>query len=237
MMNLNRQRYIAIAGTGILVGVAFVFGFLGSKQWQGSCAHLVKEPANVSLLKKDVRAYRASGAWDTAIVCEVEKAKALLRNYTVKSGEKIAVVFDIDETALSNWAFIDICDFGYNHDKYKVWENSGKDTAIKPIQELYLVAREKGFATFFITGRRENQRAATEGNLRNVGFEVWENVFCKPMDYHGEHAKDFKSKWRAHIVSLGYKIVLNIGDQQSDLDGDPHAIYDIKIANAAYFIP
>jgi predicted secreted acid phosphatase len=189
------------------------------------------------LSKKAVRAYRASGAWDQAIVCQVEHLKNLIRDYKITPGEKPAAVFDVDETALSNWEFIEITDFGYNHGGYKLWENSSRDSAIKPIQELYVLAREKGIAIFFISGRREAQRAAVELNLRNVGFDEWEGVFLKPMDYYGGHAMEFKSKWRAHIQSMGFKIIFNIGDQQSDLDGDPHAIYDVKITNPAYFIP
>jgi predicted secreted acid phosphatase len=231
------KRSTIITSAGVLGAAALVFLFFGLGPWYGPCAHLEKEPVNVSLAKNAVRKYRASGDWDAAIICEVERSKKLLMDYKPAAGEKPAVVFDVDDTALSNWKFIDISDFGYHHGRYKVWENSARDSAIKPVQELYVLAREKGFAIFFITGRREVQRDPMERNLRDVGFAEWEGVFLKPMDYHGGHAKDFKSKWRAHIEGMGYKIVLNIGDQQSDLDGNPHAVYDIKIANPAYFIP
>jgi predicted secreted acid phosphatase len=230
------KRYIIATGAGVLVGAALVFMFFGIGSSNGSC-NLEREPANAGLAKKAVRAYRTSGNWEASIVCEAEKAKKLLAQYTPAVGEKPAVIFDIDDTALSNWEFIDITDFGYLHGSYKVWENSARDSAIKPIQELYVFAREKGFSIFFITGRREVQRASTELNLRTAGFEEWEGVFFKPMDFHGGHAAEYKTKLRANIQSMGYKIILNIGDQQSDLDGDPHAIYDIKIANPAYFIP
>lgn len=231
------NRSIILGGAGALTGAALVFVYVGFGSWQSPRSHRANEPANVSLSKKAVREYRASGSWDAGIAGQVDQAKKLIREYVIKPGEKSAVVFDIDETALSNWEFIDITDFGYQRSSYKIWENSARDTAIKPIQELYVMAREKGFAIFFISGRREIQREFTQANLRKVGFDEWEGVFLKPMDYYGGHAMEFKSKWRAHIQSMGYKIVLNIGDQQSDLDGDPHAIYDIKIPNPAYFIP
>lgn len=231
------KKVIILTGAGALGAAALVFLFFGPGLYQEVCGSLVQEPANVSLVKKAVREYRSSGDWDVAIKCEVEKTKKLLANYKPAEGEKPAVVFDIDETALSNWEFIEISDFGYNQGRYKLWENSARDSAIKPIKELYDLARKKSFAIFFISGRREVQRDPVELNLRNVGFTEWQGVFLKPMDYHGGHARDFKSRWRAHIQSLGYTIVLNIGDQQSDLEGDPHAIYDVKIANPAYFIP
>jgi predicted secreted acid phosphatase len=232
---MNRSTILTGAGAFGLAALGFLFFGTGSRQ--GVCGSLVQEPANVGLTKGTVRKYRTSGDWETAIKCEVEKAKKLLASYKPAADERPAVIFDIDETSLSNWEMINITDFGYLHGAYKLWENSARDLAVKPIQELYLFAREKGFSIFFISGRREVQRASTEQNLRHVGFDEWEGTFFKPMDYYGGHAMEFKSKWRAHIQSLGYTIVLNIGDQQSDLDGDPHAIYDVKIANPAYFIP
>jgi predicted secreted acid phosphatase len=105
------------------------------------------------------------------------------------------------------------------------------------VRALYAFAQLKGFAVFLITGRRENQREPTERNLRNVGFTNWQGVFFKPMEYVGHKAMEFKTKWRDHIKQLGYTLVLNIGDQWSDLDGDPQALYNVKIANPAYFIP
>lgn len=231
------NKNIILTSAGALGGAALVFLFFGAGSRQESCGSQANDLVNVSHAKKEVRTYRTSGSWDAAIACQAARAKKLLESYVITPGEKPAAIFDIDETALSNWEFINTTDFGYMRGSYKLWENSARSLAIKPIKELYIFAREKGFAIFFITGRREVQRASVELNLRNVGFEEWEGIFLKPMDYHGGHAKDFKSKWRAHIQSMGYKIVLNIGDQQSDLDGDPHAIYDIKLPNPAYFIP
>ncbi len=211
--------------------------FYGQMIIGSNCANLAKEPANVSLLKNDVKKYRASGTWEQSIECSVEKAKAALQEYLPMTFEKPAVVFDIDETVLSNWKIIEASDFGYNRRRYKHWESLAKDKPIVPVRHLYKFAQSKGFAVFLITGRRENQRAATERNLKKAGFTHWNGVFFKPMDFIGTKAMEFKSKWRAHIKEMGYTIVLNIGDQQSDLDGEPHAIYDFKIANPAYFIP
>ena len=67
------------------------------------CANLAPEPANLSTIKDEVLEYHDSGAWDKAIVCKVEQAKAVLQNYKPAKQEKPAVVFDIDETSLSNW--------------------------------------------------------------------------------------------------------------------------------------
>ena len=201
------------------------------------CANLAPEPANLSTIKDEVLEYHDSGAWDKAIVCKVEQAKAVLQNYKPAKQEKPAVVFDIDETSLSNWDHLYSSNFGYIVEESKKWENSMQDTAIPPVLELYVLARKNGFTVFFISGRRENQRAPTEANLKKVGFDTWQAVYLKPMDFTGHRAMEYKSKWRAQIQAAGYTIVLNIGDQQSDLDGDPQAKYNFKISNPAYIIP
>ena len=42
---------------------------------------------------------------------------------------------------------------------------------------------------------------------------------------------------RAGIVAEGYTIVLNVGDQWSDLKGKPEAEFSVKYPNPYYFIP
>jgi hypothetical protein len=46
----------------------------------------------------------------------------------------------------------------------------------------------------------------------------------------------YKSLTRKHIESLGYRIVANVGDQFSDLQGD-HEQRAFKLPNPTYFIP
>jgi hypothetical protein len=45
----------------------------------------------------------------------------------------------------------------------------------------------------------------------------------------------FKSGARAKIEQQGYDIAIDIGDQESDLDGG-HADHDFKLPNPYYFI-
>jgi predicted secreted acid phosphatase len=47
---------------------------------------------------------------------------------------------------------------------------------------------------------------------------------------------EYKANTRKHIESLGYDIVLNVGDQWSDLQGG-HADYTLKLPNPTYFLP
>ena len=51
------------------------------------------------------------------------------------------------------------------------------------------------------------------------------------------HTIDYKSEERRRIVYQGYRIVLSVGDQWSDLLGEPKAEVSIKLPNPFYFLP
>jgi predicted secreted acid phosphatase len=48
---------------------------------------------------------------------------------------------------------------------------------------------------------------------------------------------EYKSAERRKIVEKGYHIVLSVGDQWSDLLGDPQAEVSVKLPNPFYFLP
>jgi len=59
------------------------------------------------------------------------------------------------------------------------------------------------------------------------------NLVLRPSDAEGTRA--YKSAARADIEADGYRIVLNVGDQDSDLRGG-HADKAYKLPNPFYFI-
>jgi putative acid phosphatase of HAD superfamily subfamily IIIB len=89
---------------------------------------------------------------------------------------------------------------------------------------------------FFITGRPENQRAATEGNLRKVGFAGYAQLYMTPNGSHFASASDFKTPIREEIERLGYTIIANMGDQPSDLIGG-HAEKKYLLPDPFYRVP
>jgi len=107
---------------------------------------------------------------------------------------------------------------------------------IRPVLELARFAREQGIAVFFLTGRPERLRAATETNLRAAGYE-WTAVLLKPDALNTASAVDFKALERKKLTEQGYVVVVvNMGDQMSDLDGG-HAERMHKLPNPFYFVP
>jgi len=201
------------------------------------------EPTNLGVAKQQLIHYHSCGESDCYLP-QMERQSDLAIKFlqqsvaTAKPGEKLALVLDIDETSLSNWAVEVHDDFGYipTDSNWCVALHCGK--AIMGTLRLFREAEKDHVTVFFITGRPENQRADTEANLRAEGFDHWEQLYLRPED----HAKDqttaeYKSGDRRLIVEKGFRIVLNVGDQMSDLAGDPQADHSVKLPNPFYFIP
>ena len=152
--------------------------------------------------------------------------------------EKLALVLDIDETSLSNWPEELRVSFGYLADDWNAWVEKEQGTAIEPTLRLYNEAIAHGVAVFFITGRPESQRKPTEDNLKAAGYTKWEGPVILREDHPaGQLVEVYKSVARQTIVDSGYTIILNVGDQLSDLALKPQAEYSVKLPNPFYFLP
>jgi predicted secreted acid phosphatase len=155
-----------------------------------------------------------------------------------KGTEKLALVLDIDETALSNWAVETHDDFGYIPNDSNWCVSLRCSTAIPGTLRLFREAENDKVTVFFITGRPERQRTDTEANLRAVGYDHWEKVYLRPEDHPtNQTVSEYKSGERGKIAAMGYRILLNVGDQMSDLVGNPQAEHSVKLPNPFYFIP
>ena len=118
---------------------------------------------------------------------------------------------------------------------------ASSSAAEKPFQapcEFSERAIKDKVAVFFITGRPEGQRGDTAANLKTEGYDGWEGLYLRPEDHPKDQTvSQYKSGDRAKIVALGYRIILNVGDQMSDLSGEPQAEHSVKLPNPFYFIP
>jgi hypothetical protein len=166
-----------------------------------------------------------------------------------KPGEKIALVMDVDETTLTNWCEMKREDFGYIGSLYRVWETGpASATAIPGALRLFGEARRAGVAVFFITGRQgaprascadrgDDETAGTARNLRAAGFDGWSGLALRNGAENGMPTIRYKAGERAKIVAGGDRIALSVGDQWSDLLGDPQADVSVKLPNPFYFLP
>ena len=115
------------------------------------------------------------------------------------------------------------------------FEAGGHDPAIPATLTLYKYAINHGVAVFFVTGRREYERAETARNLRTVGYHHWKGLFLEPNDYDKTSAVSFKVAQRKKIVKMGYDVVENVGDQYSDLRGG-YSDMTFKLPNPYYHV-
>lgn len=142
-----------------------------------------------------------------------------------------ALVLDIDETSLSNYADLSLHNFSAS--ALAISAALAHGTAIAPTLTLYKWAVAHKVAVFFVTGRPPQIDAITKANLRSAGYtKGWSGLYEKPVSAGTEA---FKSATRAALEKRGYDIVANVGDQASDLDGG-HADRAFKLPDPFYFI-
>jgi acid phosphatase len=198
---------------------------------------------NLDKLKAEVKQYHectcTCGCYSHDIDVQADRAIAFLRQRAAhkRPGEKPALILDIDETTLSNYQEIIKADFGFNKEAFDAWAMTAQATAIPGTLRLYKEAQKLGVSIFFITGRPEDERDATERNLRAQGFDGWQGLTLRPAELAKQSAVEFKSGVRAKIAAQGYTLVLNVGDQWSDLKGKPEAEFSVKYPDPFYFIP
>lgn len=201
------------------------------------------EPVNLDAVKQQLKKYQSCGQGN-CYVPQLEHQAEIAIQFLKQSvaaahpEEKLALVLDIDETSLSNWSVETHDDFGYipNDSNWCIALRCGK--AIPSTLRVFREAESDKVAVFFITGRPEGQRADTEANLKAEGYDRWVELFLRPEDHPKDQTvSQYKSSDRAKIVAKGYRIILNIGDQMSDLVGDPQAEHSVKLPNPFYFIP
>ncbi len=216
-MNFLREQ---VFGCAVII---LLFGLV-------SCSSM---PPNLGLVKKEVLEYYESGKIDKELEEVIEKAAKKFQSVDVKNNS--AVVFDIDETALSNYEINKQLDFGYIPELWDEWILEEKATAIKPVKRLYDSLKERGVKLIFISGRKDYHYQSTYNNLIAEGYSSFDTLITRQPHEYQIKAQEFKSSKRAELVEKGYDIIGSVGDQFSDLEG-PYSGIKIKIPNYIYYI-
>lgn len=202
------------------------------------------QPPNVGDAKIAATEYHDSGAYMADLAGVAAQATDWIR-VQAPTVARPAVVFDIDDTVLSNWEVIKANDFGRFINgpcelpgvcAWRPWDLAARSVVIPPTLDTFNTAKSSGAAVFFITGRDDGQRAATELNLASAGLTGYLRLIMAPAGVSFPSAADFKAPQRAVIEGEGYTIVANIGDQPSDLAGG-HAQRTFQLPNPFYRIP
>jgi acid phosphatase len=180
------------------------------------------------------------GCYWADVEAQARRAAAELERLvaTHKTAEKLAMVLDIDETSLTNYCEMKREDYGYISGPANEWAVSPEaDMPLPGTLRLFNQARAAGIEVFFITGRPGEQRAATAKNLEAAGYKGWKGLALREGPQKTMATVAYKSEERKKIVDAGYRIVMSVGDQWSDLNGDPKAEVSVKLPNPFYYLP
>lgn len=210
---------------------------------------------------EEIRQYYDSGEYAEDVSRIVGKARSSLREQAGNGGrggftrrrpperrtadgvKNPALVLDIDDTSLLTYPCQrDFGDFGSGPLAVCV-VRAGIDTQaggkglprIDPTFRLFRLAQRKGVKIFFITGRPEASRMSTLQNLQARGFTGDYTLIMRPNEDFGQMGSTvpYKAGARERIEREGDEIIVNVGDQRSDLKGG-HSNEKFKLPNPMY---
>ena len=210
-----------------------------------------REPANLGVARYRIEEYASCSAdqgcyWADLDAqsrrAEAELDRLLAQHHATTSHEaehqKLAIVLDIDETALSAYCEETREDYGFIPEMFNTWVVSpAASIPIPGTLRLFRHARAAGVSVFFLTGRPHEQTDATARNLHTAGYDGWQELILRSEAQRHLATTDYKSAERARIAAHGYTLLLNVGDQWSDLLGTPRAELSVKLPNPFYYLP
>ncbi|MFE7760745.1 HAD family acid phosphatase [Streptomyces sp. NPDC057438] len=142
--------------------------------------------------------------WQKDVKAVVDTATPYVQTRTANpSGQKLAIVFDIDNTTLET--------------HYTPWYQL-PTPALKPSLALAKYAKSRGVAVFFVTARPGIIESVTKWNLKNVGYPV-DGLYVRDLPDLFAEVSAYKTASRADIESDGYTIIANVGNNTTDLVG------------------
>jgi len=176
----------------------------------------------------------------------VADASRYLAAHKSDRGKK-AIVLDVDDTLLSQYNFLSVWNWYHDPAIFEEYAKNNGFDHIPAMVDLVNKAKSQGYAIFYVSERTASLEQPTLANLTQPA--AWgdptfpeptalsngeDGLFTKPDGDEGTSSK-FKATTRKHIESLGYDIVANIGDQESDLKGG-YANRTFKLPNPMYLV-
>jgi predicted secreted acid phosphatase len=156
-------------------------------------------------------------AYEQAVTAGFAKATRQLDAQLRKHPKKPTVVLDIDETTLSNWGCLDAA--GFELSGLATCIVQSKSVAFPAAKTFIKRARARKVAIAFITGAPQAACALRQENLVAQGIKAPFTLTCRPASDKRDSLVPYKSGARRKLAQRGATIVLNVGDQKSDLAG------------------
>lgn len=137
---------------------------------------------------------------------------------------KPAVVFDVDETVLSNAGYqvgLIETNTDYSRDGWKSFVKEKKSTPIAGAVEFVQACRDAGVQPIFVTNREHEVESSTRENLIAAGLMKESDADIVFSKYEKEDWKSDKISRRTELAKQ-YRILLLIGDDLHDFASTGH---------------
>jgi acid phosphatase len=193
-----------------------------------------KRPQNLSIARDKVAAYYESHCYHDEVAQLVQRAIVHFSK-KVASEDKLVVIFDIDETILSEYWYLKGIQFGYVPELDHAWIMKGEIPAIPEVKKFYDFLLRQGYHIVFITGRRYQEYEATLKNLKREGIVNFDQLITRSPEDEKLSIREYKQRKRLQLEKEGYTIVGCISDQRGDCEGCCVG-YTMKIPNYVYTI-
>lgn len=151
---------------------------------------------------------------------------------------KAMVVFDIDETLLSNYDYYakETPAFTFNQQNWNAFSARCGQTAIEPTVSLFHWLQKRGVRLVLLSGRSTSIQQETAQCLTQRGMTGDYRLILKSAQDQDPTAATFKARVRRRLQAEGYTIVASLGDQVSDM-AHGATRKGFLLPNLMYFIP
>lgn len=202
----------------------------------GLCAQSSQLSPSQSVLKE----YHDSGQYYHDISSIIKKATyylqfRIIQNQRISHHRKLAIVMNIDETALSNYKDLLHNDFSINKNVLHLIEKKAHANPIPFTLALFNYAKNHNVAVFFVTSREPSLHINTVANLSHTGYQDWRLIYYKPNSYHNPSTEPYYRMKRKLLTKQGFDIIMNIGNEQRSLNGG-YSDSTFKLPNPFYHL-
>jgi len=162
--------------------------------------------------------YRAL-AYQTFSLAKLRLDQALANRKSSRLAKPPAVIVDIDETVLDNSRFqaeLVLRQVAYTSEAWQAWCDRAEAGAVPGAVEFLTYTSRHGVHVFYITNRRQLEKAGTITNLRKLGFPGVSEATVMIREQGATASKES----RRQTVALRYRIVLLVGDNLNDFADD-----------------
>ena len=141
------------------------------------------------------------------------------RNNTRRTLQRPAVIVDADETVLDNSRFqaeLVLRGLPYDPQAWRAWCERAEAGAVPGAVDFLNYAARRGVSVFYITNRRQAEKAGTIANLQKLGFPSVNDETVMARDDGTTASKES----RRQKVAARYRILLLMGDNLNDFTDD-----------------